>query len=101
MHTGIDPFNDDDTMSIYKNILKGKISFPSCFDKEAKDAKSLIKHLLVADLSKRYGNLKDGVNDVKSHRWFNNFSWDDLLKKKMKPCYIPQVKSLGDVSNFE
>ena len=38
-------------------ILRGKISFPSTFDK---DAKSLVKHLLVADLSKRYGNLKDG-----------------------------------------
>ncbi len=57
MHAGIDPFNDEDPMGIYKNILRGKISFPSSFDK---DAKSLVKHLLVADLSKRYGNLKDG-----------------------------------------
>lgn len=55
MHSGIDPFNDEDPMGIYKNILRGKISFPSSFDK---DAKSLVKHLLVADLSKRYGNLK-------------------------------------------
>jgi hypothetical protein len=59
MHAGIDPFNDDDPMGIYKNILRGKISFPSTFDK---DAKSLVKHLLVADLSKRFGNLKDGKN---------------------------------------
>lgn len=59
MHAGIDPFNDEDPMGIYRNILKGKISFTSNFDK---DAKSLVKHLLVADLSKRYGNLKDGTN---------------------------------------
>lgn len=45
-------------MGIYKNILRGKIQFPQSFDK---DAKSLVKHLLVADLSKRYGNLKDGT----------------------------------------
>ena len=57
MNAGIDPFNDDDPMGIYKNILRGKIQFPQSFDK---DAKSLVKHLLVADLSKRYGNLKDG-----------------------------------------
>jgi serine/threonine protein kinase len=57
MHAGIDPFNDEDPMGIYRNILKGKISFTSSFDK---DAKSLVKHLLVADLSKRYGNLKEG-----------------------------------------
>ena len=61
MHAGIDPFNDEDSMGIYKNILKGKISFPSSFDREARDAKSLIRHLLVADLSKRYGNLKNGT----------------------------------------
>ena len=32
---------------------------------------------------------------------FNNFSWDDLMKKKIKAHYVPVVKSLGDVSNFE
>lgn len=108
MHAGIDPFSDDDAMGIYKNILKGKVSFPTVFDKQAKDAKSLIRHLLVADLSKRYGNLKDGkylnnlgVNDIKKHRWFNSFGWEDLIKQKIKPAYIPTVKSLGDVSNFD
>lgn len=61
MHAGIDPFTDDDTMKIYKNILKGKVNFSMVFEKEAKDAKSLIKHLLQSDLSKRYGNLKNGT----------------------------------------
>lgn len=42
------------------------------------------------------------MNDIKKHRWFNNpFSWDDLMKQKIKPAYIPTVKSLGDVSNFD
>jgi len=68
MLTGTDPFTDDDPMKIYEKILVGKIKFGSGFDK---DAKSLIKHLLVGDLSKRYGTLVNGVNDVKSHRWFN------------------------------
>lgn len=48
-------------MGIYRNILKGKVSFTSNFDK---DARSLVKHLLVADLSKRYGNLKEGIFNV-------------------------------------
>merc|ERR1712094_72898 len=52
MIAGIDPFNDDDPMAIYQKILKGKIKFPRDFDK---DAKSLVKHLLVADVTKRYG----------------------------------------------
>ena len=60
MHVGIDPFSDDDAMGIYRNILKGKVTFPAYIDKDAREAKSMIKHLLVADLSKRFGNLKDG-----------------------------------------
>jgi len=52
MLAGIDPFNDEDPMAIYQKILKGKIKFPKDFDRKAK---SLVKHLLVADTSKRYG----------------------------------------------
>lgn len=54
MLAGIDPFSDEDPMAIYQKILKGKIRFPRNFDR---NAKSLVKHLLVADLTKRYGNL--------------------------------------------
>ena len=32
MVAGIDPFNDDDPMIIYQNILKGKLKFPGFFD---------------------------------------------------------------------
>lgn len=42
-----------------------------------------------------------GVNDIKKHRWFNSFSWEDLQKKKIKPKYTPVVKNMGDVSNFD
>lgn len=58
MIAGIDPFSDDDPLVIYQNILKGKLHFPKRFDN---DAKSLVKHLLSNDLSKRYGNLKNGT----------------------------------------
>jgi serine/threonine protein kinase len=57
MLAGIDPFNDSDPMMIYQNIIRGNLKFPRNFDK---DGRSLVKHLLVADLSKRYGNLKNG-----------------------------------------
>eukprot|EP00356_Strombidium_inclinatum_P002629 CAMPEP_0170478722 /NCGR_PEP_ID=MMETSP0208-20121228/211_1 /TAXON_ID=197538 /ORGANISM="Strombidium inclinatum, Strain S3" /LENGTH=285 /DNA_ID=CAMNT_0010751027 /DNA_START=11 /DNA_END=870 /DNA_ORIENTATION=- len=75
MIAGIDPFNDDDPMAIYQKILKGKIKFPRDFDK---DAKSLVKHLLVADVTKRYGCLKNGSNDIKNHRWFKSLDWYKL-----------------------
>ena len=97
MIVGIDPFNDDDPMMVYQKILKGKIKFPSGFDS---NAKSLIKHLLDADLTKRYGNLKNGVKDITEHRFFKNFDWEKLLKKELPPPYIPKVKGNNDISNF-
>jgi len=38
----------------------------------------LVKHLLVADLTKRYGNLKGGGEDIKSQRWFADIDWAAL-----------------------
>ena len=97
MIVGIDPFNDDDTMMVYQKILKGKVRFPSGFDS---NAKSLVKHLLEGDLTKRYGNLKGGVKDIKGHRFFNDLDWEKLNKMELLPPYVPQVKSASDLSNF-
>ena len=97
MIAGIDPFSDDDPMMVYQKILKGKIKFPSGFDS---NAKSLVKHLLESDLTKRYGNLKGGVKDIKGHRFFKELSWEKLINMELTPPYIPEVKSASDISNF-
>lgn len=57
MLVGIDPFHEDEPMKIYERILVGRYRCPSSMDKRAK---SLVKHFLMADLSRRYGNLKKG-----------------------------------------
>lgn len=98
MLAGIDPFSDKDAMSVYHNILKGKLRFPKGFDS---DAKSLVKHLLVSDLSKRYGNLKNGVNDIKDHRFFGKLVFNNVLAKKVPAPWKPQLKGDDDTSNFE
>ena len=97
MIVGIDPFTDDEPMNIYQNILRGKIRFPRNFDL---NAKSLVKHLLVADLAKRFGNLKNGAKDIKKHRWFNDFDWRKLLRKELPAPFIPKIKQPGDTQNF-
>jgi len=98
MIVGQPPFCDEDPMGIYQKILAGKVYFPKYFDK---DAKSLVKHLLTADLSKRYGNLKDGPNDVVGHRWFNSINFADLEAFKIPSPYKPKMKDDHDTSNFE
>lgn len=55
-------------------------------------AKSLVKHLLVVDLTKRFGNLKDGIEDIKKSRIYEEADWEGLLEKKIKPPYTPEIK---------
>lgn len=97
MLVGIDPFSDDDPMMIYQKVIKGKIRFPKEMDK---NSKSLIKHLLIADITKRYGCLKNGVKDIVNHSFFDDFNWRDFVFMKMEPPYKPNVKSDGDTSCF-
>ena len=75
MIEGKDPFNDDDPMMIYRKILKSNIQFPSGFDS---DAKTIIKHLFEPNVSKSYGNLKNGVkalSDIDSLKILNGINY--------------------------
>lgn len=72
MHAGHAPFTDDDPMNVYKMIINTKPKYPDGFDKELK---SLTKHLLRRDLSKRFGNMVGGVSDIKTHRFFKGLDW--------------------------
>jgi protein kinase A len=97
MIAGVDPFTDEDPMVIYQKILRGKIRFPRGFDR---NAKSLVKHLVIADLSKRYGNLKRGVADIKNHRWFSGLDFTRLVSKQISPDFIPRIANPSDTSNY-
>jgi len=98
MMAGQPPFVDDDPMGIYQQILAGKVTFPRHFDK---NAKSLIKKLLVADLTKRYGCMKGAADDVKKHKWFQGYDWEALITKQMQTPIIPKVADESDTSNFD
>jgi len=98
MIVGYPPFVDEDPMGIYQKILSGKIVFPKIFDKHAK---ALVKKLLTADLGKRFGNLKNGVDDIKQHRWFKDINWHNLLAKQLPVPFRPVVRGEADTSNFD
>lgn len=72
MLAGYPPFFSEDHVVLYEKILAGKCKYPSHFDPNAKD---LCKHLLTGDLTRRYGNLRGGVQDIKQHPWFAGIDW--------------------------
>lgn len=57
-----------------------QVRFPQHFSHDLKD---LLKNLLQVDLTKRFGILKNGVNDIKNHRWFASTDWIATYQKKV------------------
>lgn len=98
MMTGQPPFVDDDPMGIYQQVLAGKVRFPKYFDKEAR---SLVKHFLVADLTKRYGCVKGGADYVKKHKWFTDLDWEGVGLRRLTAPIVPVVAHEADTSNFD
>lgn len=98
MIAGHPPFYDEDHFKLYEKILACKLRFPPHFDPNAKD---LVKRLLSPDLTKRFGNLKGGSEDIKTHKWFAGVDWDKLLALEVTAPYIPKISHEGDTSNFD
>ncbi|KAL5005475.1 hypothetical protein ScPMuIL_018931 [Solemya velum] len=98
MLVGYPPFFDDNPFGIYEKILAGKIEWPKHLDPVAKD---LIKKLLVQDRTRRLGNMKNGAEDVKRHKWFKTIDWDEVLARKLVPSIIPRLSHAGDTQNFD
>ena len=48
--------------------------------------KDLLGRLIQVDLSKRIGNLKNGVTDIKDHVWFDKINWVALANKEVSCC---------------
>ncbi len=67
--------------------MSGHLRFPSHFSVDLKD---LLKNLLQVDLTKRIGNLKNGVTDIKQHKWFHNTDWIQIFEKAKKAPYLPK-----------
>lgn len=63
--SGMIPFNAENDRKLYNKILNGHYKVPNNFSPDLKD---IVKHLLQIDVTKRYGNLKNGINDIKQHR---------------------------------
>ncbi|BES95358.1 unnamed protein product [Nesidiocoris tenuis] len=98
MAAGYPPFFATEPMKIYEKIVAGKYRNPNGFSPDLKD---VVRNILQTDLSRRFGNLKGGANDIKEHKWFKTVQWIPLLNKKLEPPFLPKVKSPGDTSNFE
>uniref|UniRef100_A0A182W7A9 Protein kinase domain-containing protein n=1 Tax=Anopheles minimus TaxID=112268 RepID=A0A182W7A9_9DIPT len=100
MGAGYSPFyvNSANQMALLERICKGKYKFPKNFSSDLCD---LVHHLLQTDLSRRYGNLRNGCNDIKQHAWFKSTNWFALLNRELSAPYVPKLQGPGDASLFD
>eukprot|EP00929_Paragymnodinium_shiwhaense_P084579 TRINITY_DN45236_c0_g1_i1.p1 TRINITY_DN45236_c0_g1~~TRINITY_DN45236_c0_g1_i1.p1 ORF type:complete len:322 (-),score=61.02 TRINITY_DN45236_c0_g1_i1:224-1189(-) len=95
MLCGQPPFCAEDNYSTWRKVLSGKAYFPKFMDP---NAKKLIKRLCTADLSKRWGNLKDGSDDILKCDWFSDIDFKKLQSFDIPSPYDPGMKDEHDHS---
>ncbi|KAI4902236.1 hypothetical protein NFI96_010090 [Prochilodus magdalenae] len=92
---GSPPFSSSEPQKIYAKILDGVMKFPLYM---GEGARSLISKLCRPRPGQRLGNTKNGIKDVRHHRWFNSINWHKLRMGQIEaptiklirkgPCYI-------------
>ena len=95
------PFQHSDQLKLYEKILNARLKLPNHLSEEIKD---FMHSLIQPDLTKRFGNLKNGVNDIKLHKWLVNIDWMRIYEKKAKvpnANAIPKLNGPNDTSRFD
>ncbi|XP_028253129.1 cGMP-dependent protein kinase 2 [Parambassis ranga] len=92
---GSPPFSSSEPQKIYAKILDGVLKYPPYLSEAAK---SIISKLCRPRSGQRLGNTKNGIKDVRHHRWFSSMNWHKLRMGQLDaptvrlirkgPCYI-------------
>ncbi|XP_035028766.1 cGMP-dependent protein kinase 2 [Hippoglossus stenolepis] len=98
--TGNPPFAGSDPIKIYTMVLHGieKVDFPKRIGKSPDD---LIRRLCRLNPVERLGNQKNGIIDIKKHKWFRGFNWEGLRRRKLPSPLRREVKGPMDHSHFD
>ncbi len=98
MLIGIEPFRFNKDESLSPDIYEQALFFPEYVTKEAKD---LIKNLLIINPKKRLGSGPDGAEKIKSHPYFSGIDWEKVWNKEYEPPFVPDLKGDLDLKYFD
>uniref|UniRef100_A0AAV2MDB7 Uncharacterized protein n=1 Tax=Knipowitschia caucasica TaxID=637954 RepID=A0AAV2MDB7_KNICA len=87
------PFYSQNKADMFENILHAPLKVPAG---ASKAARSLLERLLDRDVTTRLGCTAD-MADIQDHPFFESLDFDELLAKKIKPPFIPNVSGPCDI----
>lgn len=100
MLVGEPPFSGDDEEEIFDSIVNDDVRYPRFLSIESI---SIMRRLMRKNPEKRLGAGEGDATEVKQQRFFKhiNWEWEKLLRREIKPKFVPQIKNPEDVSNFD
>lgn len=98
MLSGLPPFFDPNPKKMIIGILYDKLLYPRHFDLTTVD---LISKLMDRNSKDRLGSGNLDSEEIKSHPFFDDINWDDVLAKRTSPEWIPPIKNAEDTQCFD
>lgn len=98
MLVGESPFPGDDEEEVFDSIVNDEVRYPRFLSLESI---AIMRRLLRKNPERRLGSSERDAEDVKKQAFFRTIGWDDLLLRKVKPPFVPTIRHLEDVSNFD
>src|ERR1700754_3388544 len=92
------PFRGEDEEEIYDAILADEPLYPIHMPR---DSVSILQKLLTREPELRLGSGPTDAQEIMSHAFFRNVSWEDIREKKVAPPFQPTIKNATDTSNFD
>ncbi|KAI9260616.1 kinase-like domain-containing protein [Phascolomyces articulosus] len=98
MLVGEAPFKADTESELFEAIINDELECPMFL---SRDAQSICYALLQKDPLQRLGSGPQGPFEIRSHAFFRDVKWEDLVAKRIKAPFLPNIKSRADTSNFD
>merc|ERR1712228_951054 len=98
MMSGRSPFDAEDVMQIYRNIVKGfkQDTYPEDFETDLKD---VIGGLCRKKPEERIPMGPGGLNNIKKHPWFQAAPIDIIDKRTFRPPFEPAAVDLAKIAS--
>ncbi|CAN9507460.1 unnamed protein product [Ophioblennius macclurei] len=95
---GSPPFSSTEPQKIYSKILDGVLKYPPYLSEASK---SIISKLCRPRPGQRLGNTKNGIKDVRHHRWFSSMNWHKLRMCQLDAPTVRLIRKGPSYINFD